>query len=334
MILGLTLFAVTSYFSVSPLQDAFNAFHAHESLLALWSTYLALELAPCNTGVLLIDHFNDQPPAPTPFLDFIEEVFAPVHGVQRMAEASAREYHLCFSRLILPVDPAFHFDIPYNGPDERQPRCGRAPWLLGFIRVALVSFGLGSGARPWRQAPHVTLLAREPYRREANSGKVPVMRVMANRDELHDRIALLCAEGSPQRTTSGDAPQRCTHAVADFATLPVRAQLAMATATDVLVGAHSAALTFLIYMPSHGSVVEFSTTNDFHYDKYSGSAQTYAAHTFAHFASRDDHSLTVAAWRHTRASATCESVASSTINPSLRWTSSSPRPRYVPPLRV
>ena len=34
-------------------------FHGHETLLALWSTYLARGLDPCDTGVLLSDYFDE-----------------------------------------------------------------------------------------------------------------------------------------------------------------------------------------------------------------------------------------------------------------------------------
>ena len=50
-----------------------------------------------------------------------------------------------------------------------------------------------------------------------------------------------------------------------MAKLPIRSQISLASATDVLIGTHAAAFTFILYMPPHGVVLEVRTTTDHHY---------------------------------------------------------------------
>ena len=69
-----------------------------------------------------------------------------------------------------------------------------------------------------------------------------------------------------RRSGAALSMRRCTHSTRDLAPMPIAMQLALATRTDVLVGTHSAALTYLLYLPPHACIVEFATVTDFHYD--------------------------------------------------------------------
>ena len=102
-----------------PRRDAYNPFHGHETLLALWSTYLARGLDPCDTGVLLSDYFDDRSgsvssgaSSRSPMFELIARVFAPVRGVERVADVGARLCATCYRRLIVAIDPIDNFEIP------------------------------------------------------------------------------------------------------------------------------------------------------------------------------------------------------------------------------
>ena len=97
--------------------NSFNPFHAHESFLALWTTYLARNLDPCDTGLLLHDAEVEGH-----LYDFLRRVFAPVHGISRLPAARARP--ACFRRLVFAVQPRHNFEVPYGSRDQRRAPCG------------------------------------------------------------------------------------------------------------------------------------------------------------------------------------------------------------------
>jgi hypothetical protein len=337
-------------------KDGFNPFHGHESVLAVWSTYLALGLDPCETGILLTDNIYDSP-SRGPIRELLRAAFAPVHGVEVALSTAAQPSPTCYRKLIIAIDPIDNFDIPYYrvdypksgskcGGDARshhpsQPRlhtlsftphpftptpshpplhrCGVSPWLTAYSRYILTSLALADSALPSRTVPHITLLARAPYLREQLMGAFPTWRVMTNRNDLVLALANLCNpqayprdhpptslpppptgtgaggggrgwpihqrrlgernsarrgrwatsrgyNASSARDDGGGGTRRCTHSLGvDMAKLPIRSQIALASATDVLVGVHGAPFTFLMYMPPHGKVLEVRTRTDYHY---------------------------------------------------------------------
>lgn len=248
-------------------KDAFSPFHAHEGLLAVWNTYLALDLDPCETGILISDHLHDSERM-GPFLEFHRRVFAPVHGVERVLEVSARQISTCYRRLIVAIDPAYCFEIPYLHEDRIKGNCGRSPWLIGFGRHVLASFGIPRGAHAERQIPHVTLPMRITYKREVggHTGLLETMRVMENRVAFGGAIKRMCGtDDSRKYSTNETSSARCTASQKDFATLPMAKQIALASSTDVMVGTHGASFTFMIYMPPHGVIVEVETKTDRHF---------------------------------------------------------------------
>jgi len=225
---------------------------------------------------VLLSDMDDDGPTFGPFFEFHRAAFAPVRGVEKMSTLAMMGQPTCFARLITTVPRDAHFGIPYYknvsdfslGSGSARPRktigqCGASPYIVGLSRFVRAAFGLHQGARPWRRTPHVTILERRPYHREIHVDKpYTVKRVISNFAKLEEGIASLCVK---TRETSHTA-KTCTHSTHDFAALPIAGQMALATATDVLVGTHSAALTFLIYLPPHACVVEFATNDDWHYD--------------------------------------------------------------------
>lgn len=299
-------------------KDAYSPFHAHEGLLAVWTTFLALDLDPCDTGILLSDNLGDAV-GMSPYLELHRRAFAPVRGVERVAEVAARQKSTCYRRLILAIDPFFCFEIPYQRPDRVKGGCGRSPWMIGFSRYVLTSLGMPRGSRPERTLPHVTLPMRVTYKRAVggHAGLFETMRVMENREAFAREITAHCAgegggggggrggggrgggrggggrggggrvRGSGQGGDGGEGgggrggggggggwgggvgraggEVRCTFTQADFATLPVERQVALASSTDVMVGTHGSSFTFMIYMPSHGVILEVATRTDYHH---------------------------------------------------------------------
>ena len=85
-------------------------------------TYLARGLDPCDTGVLLSDYFDENDDrsgsvssgasSRSPMFELIARVFAPVRGVERVADVGARLCATCYRRLIVAIDPIDNFEIP------------------------------------------------------------------------------------------------------------------------------------------------------------------------------------------------------------------------------
>ena len=279
-------------------KDAFSPFHAHEGLLAVWNTYLALDLDPCETGILLSDHIHDTPSIGNPFLELHRRLFAPVHGVERVSELGLRQTGTCYQRLIVSQDPSFCFDIPYGKKDKVKVACGRSPWLVGFSRFALHSFGIPYGARRERRLPHVTFPSRLTYKRAVggHAGLFETMRTMENRMAFAKAIRRLCmnrgdessggagasdgGRAAPEQaasssddvsdapagiTLAGEGERRCTFSQSNFASMPVAEQVSLASHTDVMVGTHGSSFTFMIYMPPHGVILEVVTRTDWHH---------------------------------------------------------------------
>ncbi|KAL1530911.1 hypothetical protein AB1Y20_001802 [Prymnesium parvum] len=250
--------------------DAFNPFHAHEMLFSVWSTYIAFNLDPCETSILLSDVIDDSA-AFGPFLEFHRAVFAPVHGVEKMSTLAMLEFPTCFSRLITTMNYDAHFTIAYYSKlANARPvgTCGSSPYVLGFAQYVRAAFGLHAGFNPTRRVPHVSILNRKPYKREIRDQPFLTKRVLSNLPELEGAVDALCATPYVNASNPHERGETrtCTRSTHDMAELPIAAQIAVATATDVLVGTHSAAFTFLLYLPPHACIVEFCTPSDFHYD--------------------------------------------------------------------
>lgn len=244
--------------------DAFNPFHAHEMIFSVWSSFLALELEPCDTSILFSDMIDDDANF-GPFLEFYRAVFAPVHGVDKMATLAMMNQQTCYKRLITTVNHEEHFNIPYefSVAMRRNLRgCSKSPYVMGMTNYVLHAFGLERDPTSSRRVPHVSLLRRQPYTRERHLSAFDTRRMMKNFPELELAVSTHCSRKRRDLLRG----RECTQMTVDMATLPIAGQLAMARATDVLIGTHSAALVYLIYLPAHACVVEFATKTDFHYD--------------------------------------------------------------------
>jgi hypothetical protein len=97
----------------------------------------------------------------------------------------------------------------------------------------------GAGAAPASPPVAVTFISRRPYTEFVEHTFIG--RQVDNEDALLDAM----------RQVPGVRVR-----LHDFARMPVEAQIETMARTEVLVGMHGAALTFALYMPHHGAVVE------------------------------------------------------------------------------
>jgi hypothetical protein len=229
-------------------RDAYNVFHAHESLWALWSTFLAYDLLPCKTTIILTDDIADDERS---FASGMLQAFA--SRVVRLRAAQP----LCFPKAVTVPNPDAHFTIPYHREDKNRPfhKCGTPPWLTGFARFMFHQFRI----TPVRDARQVVFLRRAFYRR-ADNEKLghSLFRMLDNERAL---VSMLAREAR----RSGSPFEH--H---DPAAMSAREQVEMASRSRVLVGTHSAAFTLLLYMQRPAAVLELSTPTDYHYKNMAG----------------------------------------------------------------
>ena len=125
-------------------------------------------------------------------------------------------------------------------------KCGPSAILLAYRDHLLRSFGLeraGVGVATFR----IVLISR----------RAPFTRIMENEDKV---LREMSAKGR-------------SVAALNMESLPLLEQLAAVSAAQMLVGAHGAALFWLLVLGNCGTLFEFSTGNDGHYmrlAKFSG----------------------------------------------------------------
>jgi hypothetical protein len=184
---------------------------------------------------------------------FLKRVFAPVHGVvrasdlqRRAAEGAAGGAQLVMRHAVF-APPGYSNMLLAHVSSEGD--CHQGTHLLqSFRRFVLAAFPATAPllAADWAAAAaagepvRVTLVSRRPYTTFVEHKFIG--RQFDNEDEILQAL----------RAERGVAVERV-----DFAGgMAVEAQLATVARTEVLVGMHGAALTYALYMPPHGAVVE------------------------------------------------------------------------------
>ena len=203
-----------------------NLFHAVTDWLSAFSACRMLDLDPREVTVALMDGN-----APTGVDDGWKALF-PGRPVDRLGAWGAAA--VLFRRAIFPSPGYSSFlysDLMSDVPETLAP-----VGLLGDFAASIAGgFGIRSQPRNAQEPLRVTLVARRP------GARVPALR------QFRHEQALAAAIGA---AVGGEV------AVHDFAALSLRDQVDVVSATDILVGAHGAALTHLLFLPRHGVAVE------------------------------------------------------------------------------
>jgi hypothetical protein len=211
-----------------------NAFHAMTDFLnAFEAVLIASDGAPAvarpDLEVVLLDNADPS------WLDPLwPRAFAPVHGVRRVGDFAGRR--VLFRRALFnaPGYQSFLFDAYLTRDNARPEPVGL---LDAFAALVLRSSGL-SPAAPRAAGPlRVTFISRRPYDSHAYMGR-----------HIVNEAACLAA-----LTAMDEVEVRAI----DFAQHPLDEQIRIAHDTDLLIGAHGAALTHMLWTPAHAGVIEF-----------------------------------------------------------------------------
>ena len=211
-----------------------NAFHAMTDFLNAFETVLiandaAREVPRQDLEVVLLD--NAEPSWLDPLWP---RAFASGRGVRRVGDFAGRR--VLFRRALFnaPGYQSFLFSAYLTRENERPEPVGM---LNAFAALVLRSSGLSPSA-PRADGPlRVTFISRRSYDSHEYMG-----RQVAN--EAACREALEALGGVEVR-------------VIDFARHSLDEQIRIARDTDLLVGAHGAALTHMLWTPAHAGVIEF-----------------------------------------------------------------------------
>lgn len=227
-------------------QEHANPFHATTDFLnAFYSLHMA-EVIDGHTGdrkdmarvqVLLMDEQRG------PFDDTIlKRVFSPQHDVLRIADLQRggseqlRLPHAIF------VPPGYSNMLLAHVATDGDCHAG-TQLFQSFRRFVLDAFGLGRVEERLPSATDppvvVTFISRRPYNAFVEHNFIG--------RQIDNEEALISA----MQAVPGVKVTRY-----DFARMEVAQQLEVMASSEVLVGMHGAALTFALFMPHHGSVVE------------------------------------------------------------------------------
>ena len=210
-----------------------NAFHAMTDFLNAFETILvanggARDIARRDLEVVLLDNA-----APSWLDPLWPRMFAPGRGVRRVGDFGGKR--VLFRRALFnaPGYQSFLFAAYLTRENARSEPVGM---LDAFSALVLRSSGL-SPAAPRADGPlRITLVSRRPYDSHEYMG-----RHIANEAECLEALAAI-----------GDVDVR----LIDFARHSLDEQIRMARDTDLLIGAHGAALTHMLWTRPHAGVME------------------------------------------------------------------------------
>ncbi len=228
-----------------------NPWHAHEELLTLFASVAALDLQEYR---MLINRPSPDPQKLYPVYELHRTLFSPT----KLWHSDDFEGTVCFSRVVIPLPPE-------RAPHTKKPlpNCVLNPWILGYRMHLASTYGLTDLWHHETASPLSALLI---------SRKGSFKRKIYNEQEL---LLALRAE-----TVSARALVMENSSLIE--------QLKAVAASQLLIGAHGAALFWLILLPLCGAVFEFGTGADHHYRllaSYVGIRHRYVGPGFSHGAS-------------------------------------------------
>ena len=226
-----------------------NPWHAHEEFLTLFASVAALDLQEYR---MLINRPSRDPQKLYPPYELHRTLFSPT----KLWHSDDFRGTVCFSRVVIPLPPE-------RAPHTKKPlpNCVLNPWILGYRMHLASTYGLTDLWHHGTASPLSVLLI---------SRKGSFKRQISNEQEL---LVALRAETVSARALVMDQTSSLTE------------QLKAVAASQLLIGAHGAALFWLIVLPLCGAVFEFGTGADHHYQmlaSYVGIRHRYVGPGFSH----------------------------------------------------
>jgi hypothetical protein len=207
-----------------------NAFHAMTDFLnAFEAVMIAGDVARQDLEVVLLD--NAEPSWLDPLWP---RVFAPGRSVRRVGDFAGKRVLFRRALFSAPGYQSFLFAAYLTRPNERPEPVGM---LDAFSALVLRASGLSPSAPRPAGPLRVTFISRRPYEQHAHTGR-----------QIGNEAACIAALAA-----MGNMDVR----LIDFAGLTLDEQIRTARDTDLLIGAHGAALTHMLWTRPHAGVIEF-----------------------------------------------------------------------------
>lgn len=213
--------------------DTTNLYHTTEDLVHAFAAFSVLEAPIERSQVVIADGL-----IPGPYVEVWKELYSRNYPVLTANDLHKSGETKCFRYMAANV---FGAVSPLcKGVGATTP-CANSTLLRGFRDFVISSYKV-KYLLPPEDKLTVTIVKRKSYARTSQSFQ-HVSRQIKNHDKL---VAM----------TQATFPTAEVRSV-DFASLTFREQLKLIRTTDILVGAHGAALTHMMYLPTTSASIEF-----------------------------------------------------------------------------
>jgi hypothetical protein len=212
--------------------DVTNLYHATEDLLFAFITFSVLEVPYENSQVIIADGLQHGP-----YLDVWKELYSRNHPLLFIHDLHQAKQVNCYKRMSSNV---FSAVSPLCKQVGMETHCANSTLIRGFREFFLASLSM-KYLLPKEDTLVITVIQRKDY--TVGNRQKTVKRQIKNHNDL---IALI--------------EQQLPHAEVrsvDFASLTYREQLKIIRSTDILLGAHGAALSHMILLPTTSVTIEF-----------------------------------------------------------------------------
>jgi hypothetical protein len=225
--------------------DTTNLYHASEDWIHAFAAFSVLEVPIERSQVIIADGL-----IPGPFLDVWKELYSRNHPLLTVNDLQKSGVKKCYKYMAANVFGAIS---PLCKGVGRSTPCMNSTLIRGFRDFFISSFKV-KYLLPEENKLTITIIRRKSYARSAGSYQ-HVSRQIRNHDDL---VAMAQATFPTAEVRS-----------VDFASLSFREQLKLIRTTDILVGAHGAALSHMMFLPTTSVSIEFwvdDRFNNYHYE--------------------------------------------------------------------
>jgi len=209
-----------------------NFFHSTTEWVNAFETILVANARSAGVGRLDLEVVLLDNAPPSPLDSLWPRLFAPGRGVRRVGDFAGRR--VLFRRALFSAPGYQSFLLAYLTRDNARPE--PVGMLDAFSALVLRSSGLAPAAPRSGGRLRITFVSRRPYDSHVYMG-----RQIANEAACLEALAAL-----------GDVDVR----LVDFARRSLDEQIRIGRDTDLLIGAHGAALTHMLWAQPHAGVME------------------------------------------------------------------------------